>query len=227
LRALAIIPAKGQSSGLPDKNRKMLCGKMLFQWSVEQAEQAEMVDRIIVSSDAPDILYHAGKHAVQRPEHLAMPDTSTEAVIAHHLNLLSPDDMPDIVVLLQPTSPIRKAEDIDAAVRWIKGNAYDSVLSVVPTHRFMWRKLGAHGLSDNYDMAKRPRRQDFGGRFMETGSIYAFKTAGFMVNQNRLFGRIGLIITDYWSAWEIDEQEDWDLVEFALNKKLAAAPNRV
>ena len=132
-----------------------------------------------------------------------------------------------MVVILQPTSPCRTSQDIRNAISLVTKGGYNSCLSVVESHRFIWgvkrfpyltKALSQHLYCEslNYNWKHRPNRQD-ATQYMENGSIYVSQyQKGF---KNRLSVPIGLYVMDYWSGFEIDTPEDWDLVEFAMKKK--------
>ena len=144
MRVVAVIPAKGHSVGVPGKNKKPMLGKPLFLWSVEQALAVGL--QTYVSSDDPEILHlaeRAGAIALTRPSNLCLDSTSTEAVVKDAVSQMIAE--PHIIVLLQPTNPCRRAKDIKECLAMVP--KYDSILSVVPSHRFLWM----NSKSLNYD----------------------------------------------------------------------------
>ena len=134
---LAIIPARGGSKGIPRKNLRALGGHPLLAWSVAAAQAAETVDRIIVSTDDPEIADVAREYGAEtpflRPPELAADDTRDLPVFQHVLAWLAARDeaAPETVVHLRPTSPLRRADDIDRAVRALAADpSADAVRSV-------------------------------------------------------------------------------------------------
>jgi CMP-N,N'-diacetyllegionaminic acid synthase len=131
MEALGLIPARGGSRGIPDKNLALLGGRSLLAWTCEQALASDRLARCAVSTDSPEIAdaaREAGVEVIDRPAALAADETPMLDVVQHAL-----DQTPgaDPVVLLQPTSPLRRSSDIDAALeRWERTGA-DSVVSVV------------------------------------------------------------------------------------------------
>ena len=120
---LAIIPARGGSKGLPRKNLRCVAGEPLVCHAVRHALEAHCISRTIVSTDDVDIAHvaqTAGAEIVRRPEHLSRDDSDTEAAMLHALKALDCPTgyCPDAVVLLQPTSPLRRGADVDAAIRY-------------------------------------------------------------------------------------------------------------
>lgn len=133
---LGLIPARGGSKGIPRKNLVVVGGKSLLAWTVDAARAATELTRIVVSTDDDEIASAADVLDVavlRRPAALAADDTVMLDVIRHAVTELSPD----VVVLLQPTSPLRRAKHIDAAVRLLLESGADAVVSVVAVpHRY-------------------------------------------------------------------------------------------
>jgi CMP-N,N'-diacetyllegionaminic acid synthase len=134
VEVLALIPARGGSKGIPRKNLASLGGRPLIGWTLDAAREAETVTRVVVSTDDDEIAAAAGDADVlRRPPELAADDTPMLPVIKHALG-----EVPcDVLVLLQPTSPLRRAQHVDAAVRLLQETNADVVVSVVEVpHRY-------------------------------------------------------------------------------------------
>jgi CMP-N,N'-diacetyllegionaminic acid synthase len=131
---LGLIPARGGSKGIPGKNLAAVAGRPLLEWTVEAALAAEELTRVVVSTDDDAVAAAAaGVDVLRRPAELATDDAPMLGVVRHAIETLGPD----VVVLLQPTSPLRRAAHIDAAVRLLLESGADSVVSVVPVpHRY-------------------------------------------------------------------------------------------
>jgi CMP-N,N'-diacetyllegionaminic acid synthase len=130
---LGLIPARGGSKGILRKNLVQVGGKPLLAWTVEAARGAAELTRVVVSTDDDEIAAVAGVEALRRPAELAADDTPMLDVVRHAVSELRPD----VVVLLQPTSPLRRAEHVDACVRLLLESGADGVVSVVEVpHRF-------------------------------------------------------------------------------------------
>jgi len=223
MNVIAIIPARGGSKGLPGKNTRLIGGKPLISWSIQQALDTAGINRVVVSTDSPviaRIAKDAGAYVPGlRPDHLAQDSTSTEPVLRHVLDTLDAEGYrPDAIVLLQPTSPIRMPDSIARALDVFKSSNADSLLSLVETHNFFWR-LPA-GEEDNpvseYDFRNRPRRQDMNQtdrRYKENGSIYITKTEVMNNENNRLGGKIIGFLMDDVEGYEIDTLTDFTIVE--------------
>ena len=219
---LIIIPARGGSKGIPKKNIKLLNGIPLIAHSIKYAQSSQHIDNIIVSTDSEEIKNIALKYKVNiinRPENISGDDTTTESVIDHTLNQLS--NKPDIIILLQPTSPLRPDRSLDKALNIFLKTNCDSLLSISPTHRFFWN-LSNNIIKPEYDYKNRPRRQDIKKndiRYVENGSLYIFSYDHFMKKKNRLGGRIAHIVFKEKYSYEIDTQTDFLFIENLMNRK--------
>lgn len=221
-KIIAIIPARGGSKGIPGKNIKIFAGKPLIVHSIEQALSTPQIDAVYVSTDDDEIAKiskKAGAEIINRPKEISGDTATTESAIEHTLSVLK--GKPDIIVLLQATSPLRPKSSIENAIdKFINGN-YDSLLSVSPTHRFFW-KIKDGQINAEYDYLNRPRRQDIKQediKYVENGSIYIFTREHFEKNGNRLGGKIGYIIFPEEYSYEIDNYSDFEFLEI-LAKQL-------
>jgi CMP-N,N'-diacetyllegionaminic acid synthase len=135
VHVVALIPARGGSKGIPRKNLAPLAGKPLLHWAIDAALAADTVTRVVVSTDDDEIAAAAGDaELLRRPADLAGDDTPMLDVIRHALEHVEPCD---VLVLLQPTSPLRRPEQVDEAVRLLLESGADTVVSVVEVpHRY-------------------------------------------------------------------------------------------
>ena len=182
LEILALVPARGGSKGVPRKNVRDLAGRPLLQWSVDAARASKQVGRIVVTTDDPAIadIARAGGADVPflRPAELARDDTAGLDPVLHALEWLAEHESyrPDLVLLLQPTSPLRTVADIDGAVSLAIGSALDPVVSVTtPSQHPYWMKR----IDDDgrlHDVIPQPtpttRRQDLPTCYAVNGAIY-------------------------------------------------------
>jgi N-acylneuraminate cytidylyltransferase len=215
MKTIAIIPARGKSKGIPRKNIKMLCGKPLIVWTIEQALNSK-VDEVYVSTEDKEIAEiskKAGAKVIERPLELAQDDSSTESVLLHASKVLKDDY--EIMVLLQCTSPLRFPSQINEAIDLFLKEKADSLVSVYKNDKFLWKD----GKSINYDFKNRPRRQEKDWEFVENGSIYVFKKEVLLTDENRLGGKIIQYEMPKWMSLEIDEEDDFKLAEFLMRTK--------
>src|SRR5919199_3846650 len=137
VRTLGLIPARGGSKGIPGKNLTPLCGRPLLAWTVGAACAARSLDRVVVSTDCEEIAATArelGADVLERPAELARDATPMRDVLLHAIEQLG---RPEVLVLLQPTSPLRRAHHVDEAVGLLRETGADCVVSVVEVpHRY-------------------------------------------------------------------------------------------
>ena len=155
------IPARSGSKGVPNKNIKEFAGKPLIVHTIEYALESQLINEIVVSTDdkkIAEIAQNTGARVIKRPPELATDTSSTESAIEHYINTTK--HKPEIIVLLQVTSPLRPKGSLDTALRHFQKEEYDSLLSVCPSHRFFWRLKENGTTYAEYDYLNRPRRQD-------------------------------------------------------------------
>lgn len=218
-QVLAIIPARGGSKGIPRKNIRPLAGKPLLAWTIEAAQAAALVSRVFVSTDDLEIARVAqdyGADVLLRPAELATDTASSEAALLHALETLAAGEgyRPDALAFLQCTAPLTTPADIDGTVSLVLREGYDSAVTMIPYHYFLWRDEGDGRMTGvNHEATRRLRRQEREPEFQEVGAVYAMNVAGFLVHRFRFFGRIGKYVVPPLRAFEIDEPADWPVAE--------------
>lgn len=195
----------------------------LLAHTVRQAQDAELIESVFVSTDSEEIAAVAGAHGakvIRRPDDLATDEASSESVMLHALDFVEAEYSQRLsaVVMLQCTSPARRPHDIDCAIEQYFSEKSDSLLSVSPTKHFFWERTDGGVRPLNYDYKNRQRSQDFGPHFVENGSIYVTSTEQLRNSGNRLGGRITLYEMLYWSGFEIDDEDDLALMEWILGR---------
>lgn len=212
---VAFIPVRGGSKSIPLKNIKELNGKPLVYWTARACQNAKCIDKIIIATDCVEIKntvlsFGFDKLEVYDREPQNASDTaSTESVMLEYIakSNLQPGDH---FFLIQATSPLTQAHHIEEAFEKLQNEKADSLLSCVVCKRFFWDN---DGIAINYDHKKRPRRQDFDGYLMENGAIYINSVENIIKDQNRLSGKIAIYQMPEYTATEIDEPEDWIILE--------------
>lgn len=216
--SLGFIPLRKNSKGIPNKNKKKLLGRPLFTWVLTEALLSNL-DLVYVFTDDVDIITYIDNHykwskkikCIERSAENAEDTSSTEAAMLEFCHTVKQDF--DIFCLLQATSPLTKRKDINNALDQLIKHNYDSLLSVVNTHRFVWSK---DGKALNYDYNQRPRRQDFDGLRIENGALYCTRKTALLSSKNRLSGTIGLYEMAEDTLAEIDSLTDWQIIEQLL-----------
>jgi len=185
-RFLGLIPARGGSKRLPRKNLLPLAGRPLLAWTIASARGARLLDRVILSTDDAEIAATGQEYGVEvpfmRPPELAGDKTATSEVMQHALQTLAAaDDLFEYIVVLQPTSPLRSAADIDAAIELFIARQADAVISVCETdHPPEWcNKLPSnHSMADFFRPGIRSKRsQDLPKSYRLNGALYVYNVA--------------------------------------------------
>lgn len=228
MQTIAFIPVRGGSKSIPLKNIKPFCGKPLVCWSIEALEACFHVDEIVVATDSKEIEqavlagHYKKTQVYHRSAENACDTASTESVMLEYIkqgDKVTKDNVQlndnDIFMLVQATSPLTQTIHFSEALQqYVKGE-YDSMLTCVRNKRFFWN---IDGTSLNYDYRHRPRRQEFDGLMMENGAFYINTVANILASGNRLSGKIGIYEMPEYTSFEIDEPDDWIIMENLMRK---------
>ena len=201
---LGIIPARGGSKGIPRKNIKEIAGKPLIAWTIEAAKKSKLLNRFIVSTEDTEIANisrKCGAEVLERPTELATDEASTLSVLQNILTKINAD----IIVVLQPTSPIR---DIDLIDRCIKQFLDKKVDSLATGFICKYKEYGKNTL----------RRQDIEGFFYDDGNVYIIR-ADLVKKGDRYGKKIERMEISREQNVEIDDDFDFWLAENILNKR--------
>ena len=217
-RIIAFIPVRGGSKSIPLKNIKDFCGKPLVYWNLKELQSVAAVNQIVVATDSEQIeltvkSFEFSKVIVyRRSVENASDGASTESVMLEYIQYAQ---LPinDVFMLVQATSPLTERKHFEKALELYRSGRFDSILTCVRNYRFFWNK---DGTSKNCDYKKRPRRQDFGGELMENGAFYINRVSNILKFQNRLCGNIGIYEMPEYTAFEIDEPDDWHILEILM-----------
>lgn len=219
-KVIAFIPVRGGSKSIPLKNIKPLCGKPLVCWNIEALEACKEVDEVIVATDSDEIWKTVDNKNYQktklyrRSAENACDTASTESVMLEYIKYACLPET-DIFMLVQATSPLTETVHFSEALQKYSKGEFDSMLTCVRNYRFFWNEDGS---SMNYDYMNRPRRQNFSGMLMENGAFYINTVKNILSNGNRLGGKIGIYEMPEYTATEIDEPDDWMILEKLMRK---------
>lgn len=228
MNPLVIIPARGGSKGIPHKNIKELAGKPLICYTIDVARQITADTNICVSTDDDEIIQVVEKYGLKvpfkRPDSLATDNAGTNGVLLHALDFYEKQGKEiDVVVLLQPTSPFRRAEDVIEAVK-LYDDSIDMVTSVMPA------KCNPYydGFEDNAEglltISKGDgtieRRQDAPCVWQQNGAIYAINPQSLKSKGLSGMTRIRKYVMDELHSIDLDSMLDWKIAELILEDKL-------
>lgn len=226
---LALVPARGGSKGVPGKNVRLLAGRPLIEYAARAARESGVIDRIVLSTDSDEIADAGRRSGLEvpfiRPASLAADDTPMLPVVRHAIDALSASGwIPDVIVLLQPTSPLRRPSHVRDAVTMLRETKADSVVTVV--------ELPRH-LSPDYVMriedgllrpflpegARLTRRQDARPAYARDGTVYACWRAT-LERFGTIYGdRCQPLLVDASDSLSIDTPDDWAEAERRLAER--------
>ncbi|WP_207369132.1 cytidylyltransferase domain-containing protein [Heyndrickxia coagulans] len=216
---LAVIPARGGSKGIPRKNVRILKGKPLISYAIEAARNSRYISKVVVSTDDDEIASIANKYGAEvvlRPENLASDEVPLDPVIYDAIQKVEDKDgVFDIVITIQPTSPLLKTETINKVIQALITNDYDTVLTAVDDRHLSWTKEGDYFLPK---YTKRKNRQYLPSEFRETGAVLASKRS-VITPESRIGKNVSLYEVDKYESVDIDSPMDWWVAEKLLNRK--------
>lgn len=229
-KILAMIPARGGSKGLPGKNVRPLLGKPLIGWTVGQALASRCLDRVIADTDSPAIAAAAKKHGAEvpylRPARLAGDKARIVDVVLHALDFFEArGEKYDYFLLLEPTSPLRKAGDIDRAIKTLvdAGNKADSLVSVgaiALEHPAYAKKINARGRVEPYcpGLLAAGNRQGLAKAYFPYGVVY-LSSVKFIRSSGQVYGgRLLPMEVERWQNYEINDIYDFRCVEAVMKE---------
>ncbi len=230
-RVLAIIPARGGSKGLPQKNIKLLNGKPLICWTIESALKSEYIDKIIVSTDSQEIANVAIASGIEVPflrsAELASDNATSQDVVIHVLNELKErySEEYDYMILLEPTSPLRKREDIDKMLEKLESvqDRYDGIVSIggVHEHPEIMKKIDGLNLKPLIpDCNMIARRQDLEQVYFPYGVAYIVKVHTFYEERSFYPKSHTYYKIDRFQCYEIDDIYDFLAIESIIKHEM-------
>lgn len=215
LKILGLIPARGGSKTIPRKNLKLLAGKPLIAWTIEESHKSQYIDRLILSSEDAEIISVAQKWGCEvpfiRPAELAEDDTPSIETVIHAINKIG--ESYDYIVLLQPTSPLRSVNDIDDCIGYCVQKDADVCISVsvVEKNPYWMYTLNQAGklISLLQSETYISRRQDLPPIYAPNGAIYIAKTEYIKKEKHFLTEHSLAYIMTPENSWDIDNELDF------------------
>lgn len=227
-RVTALIPARGGSKRLPRKNIKLLVDKPLIAWSIEVAKACKYVDQVIVSTDDEEIKRVSEQYGAEvpflRPDYLSNDHASSFDVIKHAIDFLTLSKSNELIVLLQPTSPLRLVSEIDTALEFFVQKNAKGVVSISETeHSPMWSNtLPEDGCMSDFirPEVQGKRSQDLPKFFRLNGSIYIYETLS-LLEQSKIFFNENVygFQTSLETAVDIDTGLDFLIAETIMKNR--------
>tara|TARA_R110000772_G_scaffold144088_1_gene253680 strand:+ start:23 stop:688 length:666 start_codon:yes stop_codon:yes gene_type:complete len=218
---VCLIPARGGSKSIPNKNIIDVNGKPLIWWVLMSTLDTKL-EKVYVATDSEEIKSVVESFGfdkvvvIGRSPETATDEATTESVMEEFANNYEFEDM----MVIQPTSPLLRGEHIDEAIEKYESYPYDSLVSLVRQHNFQWKVNDNVCIDSNYNPANRPRRQDHKGYLVENGALYITNKEAFvnMACRSRLIGSVGYYEMPKYTSYEIDEEDDIIIVEQLLKK---------
>ena len=202
---LAIIPARGGSTRLPKKNLRILLGKPLVKWTIDDAKKSKFLDRIILSTDDPKIKEIGEKSKIEI--HHRSPELSSEtSLIIDTLYDISRKNSGFDILYLNPTSPVRQKGLIDACIKKFVDNKFDAVASGIIAKYVRWP-------------TNMKRTQDLEGYFIDNGAVYVYNES-LIIKKTLLSENFGTVLVDKSEYVDIDNEFDFKVAEFILKCRI-------
>lgn len=227
-KILALIPARGGSKGLPRKNIKPLLDKPLIAWTIKQAQESGYIDSLIVSTDSEEIASIAKRYGATvpflRPQKLATDKARAVDVIFHAIDFVEKQGTGyDILVLLQPTSPLRIAKDIDLAIEQLFSEKAEAVVAVseVDHHPYIMNTLPASRSMKNFIKPEimNKNRQEFPSYYRINGAVYVAFVDYFRKNNGFIGNNTFAYVMPKERSVDIDIELDFKMCEVLLNDR--------
>ncbi|TBR14792.1 acylneuraminate cytidylyltransferase family protein [bacterium] len=232
MNVLCIIPARGGSKGLKNKNIMPLFGKPLIYYTIRAAKDSKLVNKIVVSTDDEKIAKAAQKYnvqAIKRPVKYATDSAPIELALRHAVEYLKNTEgyFADVIVWLQANIPIRKKGQIDNVVRKLISSKADSAVTVYPVTQFpQWMKrMNKDGfLSPLFKGAVKYRRQDVEQMYLLDGAIVAIRSTVLMKTKDKsgvhvfMGKKVSGVVQELKYTIEVDDKESFDMVKFYFRK---------
>jgi len=230
---LAFIPVREGSKRIPKKNLRKFCGKTLLAYPIEDAIESPHITRIIVSTESEKLAKHARAFGAQvpflRPKKFASDTSDVKHSLRYTLEKLKKDEgyVPDRVVILQTTSPLRVPQDIEDCIKLMDKTNATTVLTIAPTHPKLYR-LDAHNNIKliNGTEQKTSRTQAWPKAYLLNGcAVYVVDTQSFLKQDRIITKKTKAIVMPKWRSVDLDEPEDWAIAELLCTHRNALDKN--
>ena len=224
MKILGLIPARSGSKGIPQKNIKKLLGKPLIKYSIDAAKKSKKIDRVVVSTDSSSIANLSKKYGAEipflRPKSISKDNTPIGKVISHALNSLKKQNyVPDMIVILQPTSPLRTSNLIDKGIKNLQKSKADSLISIsnIKQHPFSSFFIeNKHLKFFKSNAEKFYQRQKYPPLYFPTGALYIFWNKTFKTYKSIYGKKILPLITSEEESIDIDTNFDIFMCEMII-----------
>jgi len=203
-KVVSLILARGKSKTIPRKNLYKLNGHPLIYYTIEESKKSNVDETWVSTEDKEikDIALSYGINVIDRPVELASDESSSEDALLHFAESIDFD----ILVFIQPTSPLLKSSDINKGINMIINEDYDSLISLsIANDLLIWDE---NLKPINYDPMNRGRRQDRRYLYIENGAFYITKKECLLKSKCRISGKIGFVQIPYWRSFQIDDFND-------------------
>ena len=221
MRIIAVVPARGGSKGIPKKNIRLMNGKPLISYAISTAKRSRYITNVVVSTDSSEIADVArlyGADIVERGEELSSDLVTLDPVIYHAKCRMEKKSGAkfDIVITMQPTSPLLCVETLDSAIEQFIRSGVDTMISVVNHPHLSWGRDDAGAIVPQYK--ERKNRQELPPQYMETGAFVIAKDS--VVTENTRIGKsVSVFEVDEKESIDIDNANDWILTESLMRRK--------
>ena len=223
-KAIAIIPARGGSKGIPRKNVRLLAGKPLIAYTIEAVLKSKYIKQVLVSTDDSEIMdvsKEYGADVIKRPNEFAQDNSPTIDTVLHVLESLETEEESiDIVVLLQPTSPLRNTEDINCSMELFIKNEPESLISVCEAEHppFWYFSVENSYLKPLFGVEYlNTRRQDLPKTFMPNGAVYISRPEHLIKYRSFYCQKVIPYLMPMQRSIDIDTEIDFNLATMMLN----------
>ena len=222
---IAVIPARGGSVGIKNKNIKNLNGHPLIAYTIEAAKKSKFIKKIYVSTDNKKIAKISKKYGseiIKRPKYLSGNTIMNDDAVSHAIRILEKKNEFDFenIVFFQPTSPLRMKNDVDKAIKIFKKKNADSLFASCDMDVAIWKEKEKKLIPFHHSFKKRKRRQDKNKYYIENGSFYIAKKSIFKNTNVRLGGKICTYVMNNLCFLEIDTVSDLQTISLILSTNI-------